>query len=782
MRLSLDWIKEYVKVTSTPEKLAETLVMTTAEVEDTIEPPLPLQEAVVATITAVHSHPNADRLHLVTVRTGKHSHTVVCGAPNVAVHQKVPYIAIGCHYKDEHGYAALTAATIRGVESAGMLASARDLGFGNDHEGLLILPKTAREGVSVAHVVGWQDPTLDLEITPNRGDLLSYIGLAREVAAIDKTRYSLPPILSVPSGGGRNAIAVTVETALCSRYTATVFGSIQNGPSPLWLQARLLAHDINPQNAVVDITNYVMLELGQPLHAFDADSIQQDGETHITIRTATPDESLVTLDGATRTLTKEDIVIDANGTAVALAGVIGGSESAVSGKTTEIVLESAVFDAVAVRKTATRHSCRTDAVTRFEKGIDPEMTIVAIKRVAKLLHEICGARVIGGITDANYQHSTKQQITVSLERAKRILGVTCSPTEAKSLLTKIGFGVTQTSKHEISVLVPSWRNDIAQEEDIFEELIRLDGYDQIPATLPTGPLCTSVQPTTYRFTKAIRQWFVKNGLRELESQAFMSSDEVATYHTTGKPVAIANPTTRAEAYYRCSLIPRMVERASTESRTQHRLASFEVGDIATHTKSAINEELHAALCLLTDSPRDEIQRVKGICAALPTITGRTGTITFATAKSPWPFFAPNPEDIQYNGKTVGQIGVLSRALTTKSKIRGERYILITELSLDALNAADMATFSYTPAHKYPIVTRDITVPLTASTIVRDAITDVTDHASDIVKEIDVVDYHVTNDGANVTFRITLYGDTTLTDDQVNNAIDALQTSFKRYTR
>lgn len=781
MRLSLDWLRDYVKVTSTPEALAEALVMTTAEVEETISAPLPLKEAVVGTITAIKPHPNADRLRLATVRVGKQSHTVVCGAPNIAVDQRVPFITAGKHYHTDKGESVLESATIRGVASAGMLASASDLGFGSDHEGIMILPNTAREGTSVAAVVGWELPTLDLEITPNRSDLLSYLGLAREVAAIEKNRVTMPPILSMPSHHSKSIATVSVETALCSRYTATVVTGITNTASPLWMQARLLAHDIKPQNAVVDITNYVMLELGQPLHAFDATTLREYGELCLSVRTAFNGETFTALDNKEYELSREDIVIDAGGQSIALAGVIGGRDSAVSATTTEIVLESAVFDAVAVRKTATRHSCRTDAVTRFEKGVDPEMTVVAVKRVLKLLHEICGGTVQGGMSDANYQHSTKQQINVSLERAKRVLGVTFSPTQAKTLLTKIGFGATQTGKHELSVLVPSWRNDSEIEEDIFEELIRLGGYDQIEPTLPSGPLCTSVKPVVYTTLSKIRHWMARNQLRELESQAFATAEHIATYHVNGgKPVQIANPTTNKEAYYRFSLLPHMIERALAQSRTTATLASFEIGNIATHSKERIDEHTHLAICMLTSDPVTTAQQVKGILETVPAAAQRSGGITFGNAKSVWPFLVKHPDEIRYSGKVVGQIGVITDAITRQGKLRGDRYLVVAEVTLTPILAAKTAIFRYQSPHKYPVVTRDITVTLAPDSTARDVLA-AANPVPEIVKNITVADYHQTAAGPNVTFRITLYDDRTLTDSEVADAVQHITKILKKHS-
>lgn len=783
MRIQLDWLNEYVKTVSTPQKLSESLVMTTAEVEEVIDPPQPITEAVAATITAIKPHPNADRLRLVTVRIGKISHTVVCGAPNIEIGQRVPYVGEGKHYHSEHGNTVLDSATIRGIVSHGMLASAYDVGFGNSRDGIMILPDTVKEGQSVAEAVGWQKPTLDLEITPNRSDLLSYIGIAREVAAIEKSRVNVPAIRSISSHSDKTAVTVSVETALCSRYTATLVSNITNGHSPLWMQARLLAHDINPQNTVVDITNYVMLELGQPLHAFDAAVLRSYGELRVSVRSATRDEQFIGLDGKEYFLSPQDIVIDSNGTAIALAGVIGGNASAVTGSTTEIVLESAMFDPVTVRKTATRHSCRTDAVTRFEKGIDPEMTVVAVKRAMQLLHELCGGEVTGGIADANYQHNKNKQISVSLERAERILGVAFGPTSAKSLLTKIGFGVSLTSKRELSVRVPSWRNDIEQEEDIFEELIRLGGYDQIQPTLPTGPLCTSVKPTTYLTLQNIRGWMVKNGLRELESQGFASAKQVSAYYTSAdRPIQIANPTTSNEAFYRFSLLPNMIERASDESRAQTTLAAFEIGNVATRRRQQVLEQTNLAICQLTDNPITSVPQLKGFIMLLPSVAGRDGAVSFGPAKKPWPFVAPYPEEIRLGGKVIGQIGVLSQSHTNTLKIRGERYLLVVELNLNPLLDSKTTVMNYREPHRYPIVVRDVTVKITANTHVRDVISRIQKLPSTIIHDIAVADYHQTALGPNVTFRITMYDNRTLTDTEVSAVIEQVTNVLKTKIR
>ncbi|MFC2023005.1 phenylalanine--tRNA ligase subunit beta, partial [Chloroflexota bacterium] len=421
MKASVKWLKDYVDITLSMAEIANRLTMAGLEVGE-----MPKsgnwENVIVGEIAAVNPHPNADRLHLATVNLGNESQTVVCGAPNLTPGDKIAFARVGAELLDAHNgkQARLKPAKIRGVESSGMICSEQELGISDSHEGILILPAAAPVGAALDDYLG--DVVLDLEVTPNRPDCLSVIGIAREIAALTGESLHLPEVgyeEAEPPVEQRVTVEITAPE-LCPRYCASLVTDIKIGDSPEWLQQRLLAYGMRPINNVVDITNYVMLEYGQPLHAFDYDKISNG---KIIVRRAAKAESMVSLDGVARALTPDMLVIADTKQAVALAGVMGGADSEVTGQTTSILLESASFKPSSIYYTGRALSLTSEASMRFERGIRAELTLPALKRATQLLTQLTGGQAAAGVIDIFPGKQERQPVRLSPQEVKRLLGV-----------------------------------------------------------------------------------------------------------------------------------------------------------------------------------------------------------------------------------------------------------------------------------------------------------------------------------------------------------------------
>jgi phenylalanyl-tRNA synthetase beta chain len=509
MRIPYEWLKDYVDVSLPPEELAHELTMHGLEV-DRVEYPWP--GIVTAQISHLERIKGSDHLSATRVTTGDEEFSVVCGASNIKLHDKVPLARLGAKVGD------ITIAEKRamGVLSQGMLCSPRELGLSDDHSGILILPKDTPLGVPLGKLLG--SAVIDLDIKAHRGDLFSQVGVAREVAAF--TRATLrPPKIEVHESGEPAARLMKLEVrdaTLCPRYTARVVRGVTVGPSPEWMQKRLTAAGMRPINNVVDITNYVMLELGQPLHAFDLNKVANHT---IIVRRAHPGEQLTTLDGVARNLTQEMLLItDPSGPNV-IAGIFGGARVEVSDETTDVILEAAHFNPTSIRRTSQALGLRTESSGRFEKNPDIELTTIAIDRAAQLLAQLAGGKVAPGRLDFYPDPTQPRELTFYLDQVPWLTGMEVTVTEAIDALRALGFGVrerqTDIGGVVLTVAVPTWRADIEESADLVEEIARIVGYDRIPSTIPTGPLPAEHRDLWFERESHLRDVLVGAGLTEI---------------------------------------------------------------------------------------------------------------------------------------------------------------------------------------------------------------------------------------------------------------------------
>ena len=586
MRVSLNWLREYVDIDLPPEELADRMTRAGLAVDNSERIGGDWGDEIrVGYVTAVDPHPNADRLRLVTADLGAdETHRVVCGAPNVAVGQKIAFGTVGARVRDGHSGkpSVLKPAVIRGVESAGMVLSEYELGISDDHEGILQLPADAPVGTRLSDVIG--DVLFDLSVTPNRPDWLSVLGVAREIAALTSSALREPPLDYADSGKpvkGRAAVDIHAPD-LCRRYIATVIEGVTIGESPAWLKARLEAIGQRPINNVVDITNYVMFEIGQPIHAFDYDEV---AGRHIIVRRGEDGETFKALDGVEHTLTRDVLVIADEAGAVGLAGVIGGLESEVTPSTKNILLESANFLGPNIRRTGTALKVRTEASTRFEKGLPPEFAMIASKRATKLFTEIAGGRALAGAVDAYPGKQREQRIEVTKERIARVLGIDPPASKVRSVLSSLGFTARWVPPDRYAVRVPYWRPDVRIDDDVAEEVGRIIGYDEIPTLLIAGSVPSPVEQPLRELRERARTLLAEAGMQEVITYSLTTMEALA--RVTPKedlaiypPYRAANPISSEHEFMRTTLRASLLQTVASNLRYEKgEMAVFEAARV-----------------------------------------------------------------------------------------------------------------------------------------------------------------------------------------------------------
>jgi len=551
VRASLRWLSELVDIDVSVDKLVELLNFSGTKVEAVHSIGAEVSGVVVAEVAAVTAHPNADNLSLVEVTGADGSHRVVCGATNFAVGDRVPFAEVGARLPGM----SIGRRKIRGEPSEGMLCSAAELQISDDHLGILILPPEAELGTDVVILLGLDDNILELEITPNRPDCMGMVGLAREISALLGHELKWPAQPEPRAASLTPAVTVEItDPQGCPRYVARYLEEVSIGPSPLWLASRLVAHGMRPISNIVDVTNYVMLETGQPLHAFDADTIV---ERRIVVRRAGEGETVVTLDGVERTLERPDLVIADPSGAIAIAGIMGGAATEVSETTGAVILESACFERASVSRTGRRLFLRTEASVRFERGSDPQMAPVAAARAAALIAKLAGGRVADEPVDAQPQPLEPRRATLRPARTDHLLGIEVAPEAQEKHLRSLGFEIS-SSASELEVTIPSWRQDVASEVDLIEEVGRLEGFDRLPATLPAG-VRGGLEPEQSVLRELARA-LSSCGLHEAWTPTFMGAGAldalgVSKEDPVRDAVQLVNPMNEDERRLRTTLLP-----------------------------------------------------------------------------------------------------------------------------------------------------------------------------------------------------------------------------------
>ncbi len=628
MKVPLSWLRQYVNVVDiSADELAHRLTMAGVEVGE-VQKTGGWSEVYVGGVTSVQPHPNADRLRLCTVTTGPRPDgmdeemEVVCGAPNVAEGQKICFARVGAYLYNAHSgkHETLAPARIRGVESQGMICSELELGLGEDHTGIIVLPEDAPLGEPLSDYMG--DTILDLELTPNRLDCLSMLGVAHEVAALTGGMVTEPEISyeeSGPPAGDRVSIAIA-DPDLCRRYTATVIDGVSIGPSPQWLQDRLTRAGLRPISNVVDVTNFVMLEYNQPLHAFDLGAVK---DATVIVRRARPGEKLTTLDGVERALTTGNLVIADSHDAIGLGGVIGGANSEIGRQTATVLLESANFNAANNRETAISMGLRTEATLRFEKGLRPELAPMALRRATALIQEVAGGTVAPGIIDVYPEPAPPLTVTLTIRRLRQCLGMDITAIEAQKALESLGFTCTATTQTgqlsdnappvaelaerqaeetALDVAIPWWRNDVNIEDDLVEEVVRIIGYDAVPTVMLSAPIPFHRPSPAIALREKIRDLLAADGMQEIINYSVASMELIARAVPVSEkapPVRLANPMSATHEYLRPTLQAGLLATLSAnQSQNPGPLRLFEAGRVFLPRSGDLPEEVEIVAAIL----------------------------------------------------------------------------------------------------------------------------------------------------------------------------------------
>lgn len=578
MKISEQWLRQWVNPTNTSEQLAEQLTMAGLEIDDRYAVARAFSGVVVGEVISVEQHPDADKLRVTQVNIGDAEPLqIVCGAPNVTVGMKAPVATVGAVLPsdDKKGFK-IKKSKLRGVASNGMLCGASEIDLVDDIDGLLELPEDAPVGTDIREYLGLDNQILDISITPNRGDCFSVRGIAREISVINDLPVQMPEI-SANTAGTAATPAVTVDAKeACPRYLLQSIHNIDRSiDTPKWMQDALVQSGLRSHNFLVDVTNYVLMELGQPLHAFDADTIEGD----IVVRLAQPDETITLLNEQTVTLTGDELVIADDKGALALAGIMGGQRSSVTDSTTNIVVESAFFNQLAIAARARRFGLHTDASQRFERGVDFELPALALARACDLITSITGGEAGQIVTAENLEHlPARAPITLPIAKVRDVIGIDIEPTEMVRILTQLGFDVEQQSD-SLVCKPPSYRFDMSIREDLIEEIARIYGYDNIPSVLPHLQVSMDYDDTA-DLTHEMKLALVDNGYMEAISFSFSDAklEALLDDEALGEVLALANPISSDLAVMRRTLLSSLLPCVQYNlNRQQPRVRFFETG-------------------------------------------------------------------------------------------------------------------------------------------------------------------------------------------------------------
>lgn len=721
MKVSLNWLKEFVSIDVPAVTLADALTMAGLEVESVAERYAYLDSVLVGRITAVDKHPNADKLSICEVDLGDRTLSVVCGAPNVREGMSAPLALPGTRFPND---VVLERGVIRGVASEGMLCSEAELALGPDAAGIMPLKGNPEPGQKLARALNLSDTVIEIDLTPNRPDCLSIIGTAREIAAIYKQTLQYKALQIEDHGDDISKhSSVTVKSPdLCPRYAARLIENVTVASSPFWLQDRLLAVGLRPINNIVDITNFVLMEQGQPLHAFDFDRL---GEHRIVVRTAVDGECFTTLDEKERVLSKDMLLICDGEKPVAIAGVMGGLNSEIETDTTRVLLESAYFNPASIRKTSKRLGLNTDASHRFERGIDPQGTITALDRAAHLIADLGGGKIVNGLIDECARIPVPPTIQLSTWETNRLLGKQFSRDEIRDLLTSIEFEVSVDQDDTLTVKPPSFRVDVQRPEDLMEEVARLSGYQNIPTTLPLIAANTEIPLKRIDAREKIKTIMTGFGFTEAINYSFMDKSDCDLLRL--KPddprrnlVEILNPLTEDQAVMRSSIIPgllKSIRRNFTQQLRDGKL--FEIGKVFINKgQKSLPEEIEILGGIWTGN-RQEIRwnskempcdfyDMKGVVEGLFASLLLDGIDYISISEELADYVRSGfTARILMNGELLGLVGELHPKVCRHYDLMQTAFIF--ELDLNRLYDMISETKQAEPIPKFPATSRDATV-------------------------------------------------------------------------
>lgn len=773
MKLSTNFLKDYIDIDVDVKKLAEDMTRVGNEY-DSASNLINATKLVIGQITECEPHPDSDHLHLCKVNIGTEVLDIVCGAPNARTGLKVIVALDGAVLPDK----TIKKGMIRGQESNGMLCSIAELGLEHkflkpeDSEGIAELGEDAEIGGDPIKYLQMDDGVIDFELTANRGDLLSILGMAYEVGAIYDKKVKDVDLKHKESGEDINKTFKTeVKTENCSKLLVKKVENVKIEESPIFIKNRLIASGIRPINNVVDISNYVMLELGQPLHFYDADKLGNK----LVVRMAEDGEKLTTLDNVERTLTSEDIVIADATHGVGLAGVMGGLETEVELDTKNIIIESAIFDSVKVRKTS-KKIVRSEASNRFEKGLDPERTKMAIERACKLLEEYAGGTVVTGTVEYDKTNNKEKEIEITFKNINDVLGTVIPNEEILNVFRKLGF-TYKVNGETIKVTVPTRRLDISIKEDLIEEVSRIYGVDNIEGKLPIVPMRKGSYDKTQR---EIRNEMIALGLKETLTYVLINDKEVNGY-TLDKfePLKLLDPITEDRNTLRYSMIPSLYKVYEyNKAREQKDISIFEIGKGFYKKDEVYGEDTKLCVLMsgkystgLNNNKNVDFYVIKGIAEEVLDYLGYAGRYSFMKQEMPKEMHPGQSAMINVNGSNIGMIGKIHPSVT-----KDDVYVL--EINLDELFTKKVGKMKYKEFSKFPSINKDIALVVDKKAVSKDIEKVIKSAGGSLLTNIEVFDVY-TGVGVGIDKKSIAYSLTfsdmkkTLTDEEINGLMDKI---------
>ena len=791
MKFSESWLREWVNPQISTKELAHQLTMSGLEVES-IEPVAPaLDKIVVGHVTSIEPHPDADKLQVCAVDVGQgKTLQIVCGASNVQIGGNYPVALKGAKLPDG---LKIKKSKLRGVQSEGMLCSTKELHLAENADGLLSLPANAPVGTAISDYLQLNDQSIELSLTPNRGDCLSIIGVAREVGVLNRAEV-IQHTVEMPAAVIPDEIAINIKaTNACTHYVGSIIKNVNPAAeTPLWLQEKLRRSGLRSLNPIVDVTNYVLLEMGQPMHAFDLDKLKGG----IQVRMAKNGEKIDLLDGQHVNIAKNTLVIADDNGPVALAGIMGGADTAVSDASKNILLESAFFDPIQIASRARQYGLHTDSSHRFERGVDPDLQQRAMARAASLILEITGGE-IGPVCEAKTSEysSTRPPVTLKFSSIKRFLGIEIEQQIVEDILTRLGMTLSEISGEQSwSVAIPSYRFDIALEIDLIEEIARIHGYGKIPDSPPVVPSVMHEQPEAKVELNTLKQTLVTRGYQEAITYSFVDPTIQALLDPDAEIIKLSNPISADMSVMRTNLWVGLVNTAKYNmNRQQNRIRLFEVGQkFVPAGKNIQQENMLAGLISGTSTPEQwgepsrslDFYDLKNDVEALLNHTKSLSQFRFEAAGHP----ALHPgqsarivvaEDGE-KAKTIGMIGTMHPAIQEKMGLAQQIYLF--ELQINVLTKQLLPKFTEIP--KFPTIRRDLAI-IVDDDIKAQRISDcIINNSPPILKDVQLFDVYrgegVDNHKKSMAYALTLQNiERTLTDSEVDTVISEIMSILNK---
>lgn len=796
MLASINWLKQYVDIPVTPEVLADKLTRVGLEVEQVIHLGEGLEGVITGKVAQIERHPNSDHLWICQMDLGGDAMVqILTGAQNVHQNDMVPVAVVGSHLPNGM---TLKPAKMRGLDSNGMLCSAGELGIDaklllpEQRDGIFILPESTPIGVDVKKLLGLDDVVLDIDLTANRSDCFNMLGLARETAAVLGQTLRLPKLATKDEAAGNVADCAKVEIGcpdLCTRFAMRMVKDIQVTESPEWMQKLLRAVNIRPINNVVDVTNYVMMELGQPMHAYDYDTVKD--HTWI-VRRAEEGETLVTLDGQKRDLNPNMIVIADPEKAIGLAGVMGGLATEVTGKTVNVMLESATFYGPSIRHTSKDLGLRSEASQRFERGVDTIRDHDALDRAVHLLEEMGACKAVAGVVEDYPVPQEPVKIKAVPEALRRRIGTEeITDEQMRTILEGLRFQVEPQADGSWLVTVPTWRNDCTCDADLSEEVARMYGYDKIPSTLPQLDMARGGQAPMEDVKDKVRNWLADAGLDEVMTYTFINAGDfdklgLAAEDSRRQAVQIINPISDDFRTMRTTMVPSLLNTAAYNlARQNDRVALFEVGRVFLPKALPLTEQPaeKTRLCVVLAGKRNELNWTESKDAVdffdlkgdLEGVLDVLQARNVSYAKPEEKFLHPGKScTVLHNGKAVGFMGALHPQVQERFGLSAETYVLEMDLSSFVEEAERIPQFTHIP--QFPSTSRDIAVVVPKTVSAVDLMAEIRNQAGPLLKDVRLFDVYsgkqVKNGCKSVAFSLTFQDLTrTLQDKEINDIIN-----------